>query len=411
MKTLYIQCHMGAAGDMLMAALYEILPDKEGFLKKMNSLLPEIEVRAEPSVKCGITGTHMAVTVAGEEEHSHDHTHHHSHSRGCGSIDHHHFRLPWKKRVHHHHVHRGMEEITKTITGFALPEKVKSDALAVYKRIAEAESHVHGVNVDQIHFHEVGSLDALTDVVGVCYAMYLLSPEKILCSPIHMGSGQVKSAHGILPVPAPATAYILREIPSYSGDIQGELCTPTGAALLSHFVEDYGNMPVMKTEKIGYGMGQKDFPAANCVRTILGESGDAKDDILEFCCNLDDMTPEAIGFAMEQLFAAGALDVYTTAVGMKKNRPGILLSCMCKAEKREKMLRLIFLHTTTLGVREYHCNRYTLHRSMHTVDTPYGSVRVKRVSGWGVTREKAEYEDLAKIAREQGIALRDILPK
>ena len=164
----------------------------------------------------------------------------------------------------------------------------------------------------------------------------------------------------------------------------------------------------MKVEKVGYGMGRKDFPAANCVRAFWGETGDEQDDVLELCCNLDDMTPEAMGFAMERLLEAGALDVYTTPVGMKKNRPGILLSCMCKADRREEMLRQIFLHTTTLGIREYRCRRYILERSMRAVETKYGPVRVKRASGWGVQREKPEYEDLAKIAREQGTSLSEI---
>lgn len=404
MKTLYLQCAMGAAGDMLMAALWELLDDKDEFIRTMNGLqLPGVTVRAEPSVRCGIRGTHMAVAVRGEEEHSHDggaHPHAHPHR---------HVHLPWQKHPHtHDHVHRGITDIETLLQGLPLPEKVRADALAVYRRIAQAESSVHGVPVEQIHFHEVGSLDALADVVGVCLAMYRIAPEKIVCSPVNVGSGQVRCAHGLLPVPAPATALLLTGVPVYSGEISGELCTPTGAALLTHFAQEYGDMPMMKTEKIGYGMGTKEFPAANCVRALLGETADGRDSILEFCCNLDDMTPEAIGFAVERLFAAGALDVYTTPIGMKKNRPGILLSCMCREEKREEMVRLLFLHSTTLGIREYRCGRYTLSRSMRTEETAYGSVRVKRASGWGTVREKPEFEDVAKIARENNMSLRQV---
>ena len=229
-----------------------------------------------------------------------------------------------------------------------------------------------------------------------------------MASPVHVGCGQVRCAHGILPVPAPATAFILQGVPTYGGAVQGELCTPTGAALLKHFAQSFGPSPVMRVEKIGYGMGKKDFEAANCVRAMLGQTQEGRETIVELCCNLDDMTPEALGFAQERLWEAGALDVYTTAVGMKKNRPGVLLTCMCREEDREELLSLLFAHTTTLGVRENLCNRYTLSRSQRTEETPYGPVRVKSASGWGIGREKPEYEDLAKIAREQGMTLSQV---
>ena len=225
---------------------------------------------------------------------------------------------------------------------------------------------------------------------------------------IHGATVQVRCAHGILPVPAPATAHILRDVPIYGGAIRGELCTPTGAALLKHFVTEFGAMPVMKVEKIGYGMGNKDFEAANCVRALLGETAGGGDEVAELCCNLDDMTAEAIGFAQEELLAAGALDVYTTPIGMKKGRPAVLLSCMCRMEDRERLLGLLFRHTTTLGVRENVCRRYTLERGERTVDTPHGPVRLKTASGWGVVRSKPEYEDVARIARGQGISLAEV---
>lgn len=406
MRTIYLDCSMGAAGDMLMAALLELLPEKDTFLQKMQSLgLPGLEISAEPSVKCGITGTHMRVLIHGEEEgHPHEHAaeaHAHSHADAPEAAHAH-------VHVHPHH-HTDLDELTHRISRLNVSEAVRSDILAVYQSIADAESRVHGVPVEQIHFHEVGSLDALADVTGVCLLMELLAPEQVLASPVHVGSGQVRCAHGILPVPAPATALLLEGIPIYGGSIRGELCTPTGAALLRRFVTRFGPLPPMRVEKTGYGMGMKDFEAANCVRAMLGQTEESAGHILELACNLDDMTPEAVGFAMEQLFAAGALDVYTTPIGMKKNRPGVLLTCMCREDDREAMLRTIFRHTSTLGVRVSVCDRYTLSRRQYAVQTPDGEIRVKESSGWGVLRRKAEFEDLARIARQTGKSIAEVL--
>lgn len=406
MRTIYLDCSMGAAGDMLMAALLELLPEKDTFLQKMQSLgLPGLEISAEPSVKCGITGTHMRVLIHGEEEgHPHEHAaeeHAHSHADAPEAAHAH-------VHVHPHH-HTDLDELTHRISHLNVSEAVRSDILAVYQSIADAESRVHGVPVEQIHFHEVGSLDALADVTGVCLLMELLAPEQVLASPVHVGSGQVRCAHGILPVPAPATALLLEGIPIYGGSIRGELCTPTGAALLRRFVTRFGPLPPMRVEKTGYGMGTKDFEAANCVRAMLGQTEESAGHILELACNLDDMTPEAVGFAMEQLFAAGALDVYTTPIGMKKNRPGVLLTCMCREDDREAMLRTIFRHTSTLGVRVSVCDRYTLSRRQYAVQTPDGEIRVKESSGWGVLRRKAEFEDLARIARQTDKSIAEVL--
>ena len=406
MRTIYLDCSMGAAGDMLMAALLELLPEKDTFLQKMQSLgLPGLEISAEPSVKCGITGTHMRVLIHGEEEgHPHEHAveaHAHSHADAPEAAHAH-------VHVHLHH-HTDLNELTHRISHLNVSEAVRSNILAVYQSIADAESRVHGVPVEQIHFHEVGSLDALADVTGVCLLMELLAPERVLASPVHVGSGQVRCAHGILPVPAPATALLLEGIPIYGGSIRGELCTPTGAALLRRFVTRFGPLPPMRVEKTGYGMGTKDFEAANCVRAMLGQTEESAGHILELACNLDDMTPEAVGFAMEQLFAAGALDVYTTPIGMKKNRPGVLLTCMCREDDREAMLRTIFRHTSTLGVRVSVCDRYTLSRRQYAVQTPDGEIRVKESSGWGVLRRKAEFEDLARIARQTGKSIAEVL--
>ena len=417
MRTIYLDCGMGAAGDMLMAALLELCPEKkEEFLGKMNGLgLPGVKVEAEPAVKCGITGTHMNVTVFGEEEESedvHDHGHAHTHSHeACESIAadglHSHVHSH-DGHGHSHHHHSTMAGIASIIDGLDIPAPVKEDMKAVYALIAEAESHAHGMPVDQIHFHEVGTMDAVADIAGVCLLFHELGADQIIASPVHVGSGHVHCAHGILPVPAPATAHILQGIPVYSTQVQGELCTPTGAALLKHFVKEFREMPVMTTSKIGYGMGKKDFERANCVRAFLGDTAETGDEIAELSCNLDDMTAEAIGFAEEALFEAGALEVYTIPVGMKKSRPGILLTCMCRREDEEKMVELLFRHTTTLGVREHISRRFTLKRWEETVETAYGPVRKKISQGHGVTRAKLEYEDLAAIAKKTGRPLEEI---
>jgi hypothetical protein len=298
-----------------------------------------------------------------------------------------------------------MRDIAELVASLHLPKPVEQDVLSVYGLIGEAESHVHGVPVSEIHFHEVGTMDAVADITAVCLLMHKLSPEKVVVSPIHAGSGQVQCAHGILPVPAPATAYILQGVPTYGGGIKGELCTPTGAALLKHFATEFEQMPVMRTTAIGYGMGKKDFTAANCVRAMLGDTEDEADVVCELSCNVDDMTAEAVGFAMERFFAAGALEVYTVPVGMKKSRPGTLIRVMCREQDRETLVKEIFRHTTTIGIRETVSRRYVLSRSTETVETPCGTVRRKNTSGYGVARTKYEYEDLARIARERGISL------
>ena len=297
-----------------------------------------------------------------------------------------------------------MTDIGRIVEGLSVPDKVKNDILAVYSLIAEAESHVHGVPVNEIHFHEVGTMDAVADVAAVCLLINELAPDEVVVSPVHVGSGQVKCAHGILPVPAPATAYILRGVPFYGGKIKGELCTPTGAALLKHFASRFGDMPVMSTDKIGYGMGMKDFEAANCVRVFLGEKDGGGDRVALISCNLDDMSPEDIGFACERLFEGGALDVYVVPAMMKKSRPASILNVICREADREKTAELIFKYTTTIGVRETLMNRYVLKRSAETLNTPYGEVRLKSSSGYGVSRRKFEYDDLARIARERDIS-------
>ena len=389
MKTLYFDCAMGAAGDMLMGALSELHPDRDGFLTRLNcALAGRAVVSAAPDSKCGISGTHISVSINGREEGEEPDGH-------CDA-------------GHHHHHHTSISEIFAFLDHAEADSAVIADAKAVYTLLAGAESQVHGLPIENIHFHEIGSLDALADILGVSMLIHELAPDKIVCSPINVGSGTVKCAHGILPVPAPATELILRGVPVYGGSIRGELCTPTGAALLKHFSTGFGEIPLMSVSAAGYGTGTKNFDAANVVRAMIGESRSDAGEILELKCNLDDMTAEEVGYAQEMLFSAGALDVYTAPIGMKKNRPAVLLTCMCRREQRDEMLRCIFANTSTLGVREYVCSRYTLSRREESVETEYGAVHIKSASGWGVSRSKPEYEDVARIARETGRSFHEV---
>lgn len=415
---------MGAAGDMLSAALLELFDDKQAAVDELNALgIPGVEFKAEVSTKCGINGTHLSVTVNGEEEESHDvhdhehhdhdhvhaheheHEHHHDHEH-----DHEHEHTHEHEHGHHHH-HSSMADIEHIIGHLPVEDAVRADVIAVYKLIAEAESHAHGVPVSEIHFHEVGTMDAVADITAACLLIRKLAPEKIVASPVHVGAGKVRCAHGVLPVPAPATAYILRDVPIYGGRIQGELCTPTGAALLKHFAASFGDMPVMRVQRVGYGMGKKEFEVANCVRAMLGETGDGTDGVYELNCNIDDMTAEMIGFAAEKIREAGAVEVFTTAVMMKKNRPGTLLTVLCREAQKETVVQAIFKHTTTIGIRETLCRRYVLSRSEETVETALGAVRRKVSSGYGVQRAKFEHDDLATIAEKNGLSIAEVLEK
>mgnify|MGYP003172646582 CR=1 FL=1 len=397
MKQLYLDLGMGAAGDMLTAALLELCPDKDGIIKKLNSLnIPGVHYEREIMKKSGICGTHMHVIVNGsEEECGHEHEEgHHEHS--------------------HHHHHTSMSDIGGIVSKLNTSEKIKKQILDVYNIIADAESRVHGEPVSKIHFHEVGNMDAIADVTAVCILINELNIRKIVVSPVHTGSGFVMCAHGKLPVPAPATALILEGVPYYSDGLKGELCTPTGAALIKYFADDFSDMPAMVVEKTGYGFGKKEFERLNCVRALLGtafqcsevtsecdNSCEKTDKVVELACNIDDMTAEEIGFATEKILEAGALDVYTISAYMKKNRPGTVICCLCHEDEREKFAKIMFKYTTTIGVRQYNCDRYILSRKTENIETDYGNVRVKKTSGYGVEREKMEYDDLSNIANKR----------
>lgn len=415
MRTLYIECRMGAAGDMLMSALYELMDEeqKKEFLERMNGLgLPGVKITSRKSSTCGISGTHMEVTVYGEEEHEHEHGHEHGHGEPHpGHHGHGHEEMHGDRPGHHH---ADPLHISELIGGLDLPEEVRANAGQVYDAIADAEAKAHGCPVEQVHFHEVGALDAVADVTGVCYAMYLLKPERIVVSPVHVGSGTVRCAHGIMPVPAPATANLLSGVPMYGGSIQGELCTPTGAALLVHFADSFGDMPVMSGTDVGIGIGTKEFDQANCVRIFLGEeiSGtnvkkSGNGEIAELVCNIDDMTPEALAFAAARLIELGALDVYTVAGTMKKGRPGWELTVLCETDRIDETAKNIMRETTTNGVRVRLCEKYFLTPGIETIQTERGKVRIKTAEGFGIRHEKPEYEDTAACARKEQISYRE----
>ena len=410
MRTLYLECAMGAAGDMLMAALYELCSpeDRAKFLADMGELIPGVVVLPQAARRKGVAGTHMSVLIHGREEgalphdhrhdhdHEHEHEHHHDHEHGH---DH-----------SHSHLHRSLADVLTVIDGFAaLPAAVRERAKAVYALIAQAEARAHGVAVGEVHFHEVGALDAVVDVTGVCYLAELLAPDHIVCSPVAVGSGTVRTAHGLLPVPAPATAYLLEGLPVAAGDVEAELCTPTGAALLKALADSFGPLPAGRLLGCGCGCGTKDFPRTNCLRALLLDTAGAaqgpNDAVTELRANIDDMTGEALGFALEALLSAGALDVSYLPIQMKKNRPGVLLLCLCRPEEADRLAAEILRHTTTFGVRRTDCSRYALTAASVMEHTAYGPIRRKEGMGYGVTKSKAEYADLARIAQEQKIPL------
>ncbi|MGI6091194.1 MAG: nickel pincer cofactor biosynthesis protein LarC [Saccharofermentanales bacterium] len=464
MKTLFLDLSMGAAGDMLVAAVLPLLEEQEAFfaaLRQFEDL--GVRISCESASSMGIWGHRFNVLVHeameesidvdaagqplastkgydhnhahthehadehthGHEEHSHNHVHehgNHSHANVHGDHDPH-SHAHTHDNAHgdhsHPHIHRGLNDIIGIIEKLELPAQVKKDAIAVYTLLAEAEAHSHQVPVAEIHFHEVGTLDAICDIVAFSLLIHLLQPETVLATPVSTGSGFVRCAHGILPVPAPATSYLLRKIPSYSGSIKGELLTPTGAALLSHFVQNYRERPLGLWHREGLGLGHKEYPALNAVRAWLGEAKIAdpsgskylelKTEQLKLLeTDLDDLGGEDCAFVAEKLRIAGALDVVLCQVIMKKGRPGVRLSVLCRSEQVTELARLILRHTTTLGIRISDCERMALDREVKTVDSPLGSIRCKFSQGAGLSKTKLEYEDLARLASDNDLTLSEV---
>ena len=381
MNTLFFECGMGAAGDMITAALLSLYDDPHNKVEKLNSFgIPGIRYDLKEKSINGIVGYNLSVSVHGVEESE-------------------------TTIAFHEHRHNKLTDIESIIGSLNIPQNVKDHSIAIYNKIALAESQVHGKSVGEIHFHEVGNMDAIADVVAASFLINDINPEKIICSPICTGFGSVTCAHGMMPVPAPATSILLENVPVYAGDIEGELCTPTGAAILSYYTESFQQLPAIRITKTGYGFGNKEFKKLNCIRAIIGET---ENEITELEFNVDDMTPEAIAYALDIFRNNGALDACWEPIGMKKNRPGFLVHIICSNDQRDKFVSLIFKHTSTIGIRESICSRYILKRNSKIITTKWGQVHLKVSEGYGIKKAKPEFEDLSRIAVQNDLSLDEI---
>ncbi len=379
MRVAYLDCVSGISGDMTLGALVDAGVDLDVINRGIASLnLPGCRLVAQEVKKKGFRATQ--ITVEHEPEHKHRHLHH----------------------------------IVEMIDGSSLTESQRTLAKRIFQRLAEAEAKVHGTTIEKVHFHEVGAVDSIADIVGSAIGWDVLGVEKIVASPVPTGTGFVKIAHGRCSVPAPATAELLKGIPLVELPIEGELTTPTGAAILSAMAESYGPMPSMRIERIGLGAGQKDLEEqGNVLRLVLGEAvetaADTRDLIWVLETNLDDATGESIGYCIERLWDAGALDVYSTPIQMKKNRPGVVLTILCPGSQLQEMEAILFRETTTLGVRRWQASRRKLQRKPHEVDTPWGKVLGKL--GWfegGAANFAPEYDSCSQVALENNVPLRSV---
>ena len=411
MKRLFLDCQMGIAGDMLAATLLGLVDDSKMWIERLNQIgLPDVTYTLIPKEDKGLEGYRVAVTINGiEESENHDEHHNHhehiKHSEVHGDGEHSEHQVYREQHVHG----LGLQDVTDIINSLSISDTCKQNAINVYNLVAQAEAKVHKSTVTQIHFHELGMLDAIADIVAVCVLIEELKFNEIIISPIHVGTGSVHCAHGELPVPAPATMELLAGIPIYADyQIKGELCTPTGAALAQYFGTSYSNMPVMTPAKVSYGFGTKQFERPNCIRAFVELLHDSEDTIIELSCNLDDMTPEEIGYAVEQLVLSSALDVFTTPIMMKKQRPGTMLTVLCKVDDIDNVRDLIFKHTTSLGIRYHRCDRYILNRSTGDIDWEGHTIAFKKSYGFGVVKHKYEYDSLAAIANCNDMSLLDL---
>jgi len=384
MKIAYFDCFSGISGNMILGALLDAGLEKAQWQAELERLsISGYTVHVQPVTKRGMRGTHVEVEVS---------------ERG---------------------VERHLREIEEIVTASSLPEKVKEQSLAIFRRLAHAEAHVHGIPVEHVHFHEVGAIDAIVDVVGAVIGLWLLDIKQVYASPVHVGRGVVTCAHGVLPVPAPATQELLRGIPIYGRDVDAELVTPTGAAILTTLVETFGSAPPMRVTHIGYGAGTRDLPIPNLLRVSLGESEvesdrlvnpDYEEDTITVVeANVDDMSPQFYDYVLERLFDAGVVDAFLTPIHMKRNRPAVKLTLLVPAECISAVLDVVFTETTTIGVRSYPVHRWKLPRTLVTVETPYGPVDVKIARrGAAVVNVAPEYRDCRRLAAEHGVPLKAV---
>lgn len=375
----YLDCFSGVSGDMLLGALLDAGLSFEDLRADLARLpLGGYDLRAERVVKRGIAGTQFSVEVG------------------------------------HEHAHRGLREILDLIADSGLPEQVTQPARQVFARLAEAEAKVHQRPVEEVHFHEVGAVDAIVDVVGACCALHRLRVTELHASPLPLGGGWVKAAHGRLPVPAPATAELVRGVPSYGGPVEAELVTPTGAALVTTLARSFGPMPAMTVRAVGWGAGRRELPHPNLLRLFLGEPAGLEarprqQTLALLEANVDDMNPELLGHLMDRLFAAGALDVFYTPILMKKSRPATLISVLAEPAQAAGLTELVFRESTTLGVRRSEVARVCLERESREVETPYGRVRVKvGLLGKEAITASPEYEDCRRLAEASGAPLKAV---
>lgn len=381
---------------MIAGALLDLVPDRNASLARLNAMgIPGVLAEASDVSRCGIRGTGVTVSVGGEiEGHDHDHLHAHevAHMHGHGHEhlhDHHH------EHHHEHHHHASMDEIRAIVDAMPVSDGVKSDVMEVYALIAAAESKAHGVEVSEVHFHEVGAKDAVFDIAAAAMLLEEISPDRILASVPEVGGGFAKCAHGVIPVPAPATVNLLEGIAFSSGAAECELLTPTGAALLRRFATSFGPMPVMAVEKVGIGCGARDIPGRpNILRAFLGEEtrdeGSPNGRVTELKANIDDMTGEELAYACAKLRASGALDVSLVPAAMKKGRAGQILEVLCRPENADELAAAILRETSTFGVRRADLSRYELDR---TIEAGADGVRVKKGVGYGVEKSKREFDD------------------
>ncbi|MGE3277229.1 MAG: nickel pincer cofactor biosynthesis protein LarC [Vicinamibacterales bacterium] len=423
MKVLYFDCFAGASGDMILGALLDAGLPVDALRAALGSLAVEgWEIAADRVIKTGISATkfrvrEQAVVAAAPpvgQAAGHDHTHGHDGHPPRHHHDHPHDHPP---HAHHHdadgghaHGHHSIAEIKAAIARSALSEAGKARASALFDRLATAESAIHGIPVDRIHLHEVGALDSIIDIVGAVFAMEWFGADRVVVSPLNVGGGMVRSAHGVFPVPAPATVRLLGDAPVYSSGIQAELLTPTGALLLTDYASAWGPVPAMRITATGYGAGDRDLPGTpNVLRVLVGEASGAgpvmRVSVLE--CEIDDMNPQIFGTLMDRLYAEGALEVFYQPVQMKKNRPGTLVTVVARPEDRERLADLVFRETTTIGVRRQEMDRECLDRELVPVETPIGAIRFKVARRNGrVLNAQPEYEDVARAAAAHDLPIK-----
>ncbi|WP_407309793.1 nickel pincer cofactor biosynthesis protein LarC [Desulfosporosinus sp. SB140] len=402
-KVLYYDCFCGISGDMNLGALLDLGVEEDYLrheLSKLN-LEAEYEFQAKKDNKKGITGTRVDVLLK-NAAHTHQNEHHHN--------GHHHHEAPnsHESDNHHNHAHRNLKDIETIIINSSLNNRVKKLSLDIFMKVAEAEAKVHGKPLHEVHFHEVGAVDSIIDIVGAAVCIDYLKVDKIMASSVQVGGGFVKCAHGIMPVPAPATVEILKDIPVKSGIVPFETTTPTGAAILAANVAAFTDHMDFSIEKIGYGIGHKELEIPNVLRIYLGyeEKDVTREDQYILETNIDDMNPELYGYIEEKLFAQGALDVYKTAISMKKGRAATKLSILVNEKNEKSVLDIIFRETTSIGVRKYKVEKIMLPRDFEKVCTQYGNVTIKNAYYQGErVKYKPEYEDCRRIAIERNIPI------